>query len=255
MKRTCGWILCSVFVLGAARADLRVHLAGDSTMAARERVSTPNPEYGWGEALPRYFRNPCAILNQAVSGRSTKSFIDEGRWKAVMDTLQPGDWVIIQFGHNDEKKDKPKLYAEARGAFAANLRRFVNDVRAGGANPVLATSVARRKWEAMGRHLMDTHGDYLAVTRGVADELQVPLLEMNRLTTELEKAHGVEGSKRLHLWIAPNIYVRQPQGWRDDTHYSAYGADRVAALAVQEIIRLQLPLAAELAGDSPMAEK
>ena len=91
--------------------------------------------------------------------------------------------------------------------------------------------------------LIDTHGDYPEAVRLVAAEAKVPLLEMNRLTAALEEGHGVEGSKRLHLWIAPGVYARQPAGYEDNTHYSAYGAERVAALAVQEIIRLDLPLA------------
>lgn len=202
----------------------------------------PNPEHGWGELLPRYLRDPAAVINYATNGRSTKSFIDEGRWQKLVDALQPGDWVIIQFGHNDEKSQDPKRYAAPRGDYQKNLRRFIAEVRAKGATPVLATSVARRKWDAAGK-LLDTHGDYPAAMREVAEAEKVPLLELNRLTTVLEEGHGVEGSKRLHLHIPAGAYTRKPDGWKDDTHFSAYGADRVAALAVQEILRLQLPLA------------
>lgn len=235
----------------AAPAAPRVHLAGDSTMATKER-QTPNPEYGWGEALGRYFRDPATVVNYALNGRSSKSFRDEGHWDKLLTALAPGDWVIVQFGHNDQKPDAAR-HTEPRGTYADNLRRFVAEIRAKGAQPVLATSVARRKWNTAGTALVDTHGDYPAALRDVARELGVPLLELNRLTTQLEEAHGVEGSKRLHLWIAPGVYARKPDGWKDDTHYSAYGADRVAALAVQEILRLGLPLARELAGDVPPA--
>ncbi len=213
-------------------------------MADKER-KTPNPEYGWGELLPHYFSDPAMVINYAQNGRSTKSFIDEGRWQKLVDALQPGDWVIVQFGHNDEKKEDPKRYADPFGAYRDNLRRFVADVRAKGANPVLATPVARRKWNEAGE-LLDTHGGYPDAVRSVATELKVPLLEMNKLTATLEEGHGAEGSKRLHLWIPAGAYARKPDGWKDDTHYCAYGADRVAALAVQEIIRLQLPLAESL---------
>jgi hypothetical protein len=89
---------------------------------------------------------------------------------------------------------------------------------------------------------MDTHGDYPEALRAVAVEEKVPLLEMNRLTADLEQSHGEEGSKRLHLWIPAVVYQGQPQGYEDNTHYSAYGAGRVAALAVQEMIRLRLPI-------------
>lgn len=246
MNRTAAWLLALVLAAGAAQAAPRVHLAGDSTMANKDRAK-PNPEYGWGEMLPRYFRDPVCVVNYAQNGKSTKSFIGEGRWEKLCAALQPGDWVIIQFGHNDQKTADPKRHSPARTDFAANLRRFIADVRAAGAHPVLATSVVRRKWDEAGRALVDTHGDYPAATREVAASEGVPLLELHELTRQLEEGHGVEGSKRLHLWIPADTYELKPAGWKDDTHFSAYGADRVAALAVQEIVRLNLPLAAELA--------
>lgn len=226
--------------LSAADAP-KVHLAGDSTMADKP-VDPPNPERGWGQLLPRYFREPGMIVNHAQNGRSTKSFMAEGRWQTLVDALRPGDWAIIQFGHNDQKVEDPTRYAGPDGGFRENLRRFVQEVRAKGAFPILAPPVARRRWNDAGQ-LVDTHGAYPDAVRAVATELEVPLLELNRLTTELEQGHGLEGSKRLHLWIPAGVYARKPDGYQDDTHYSDYGADRVAALAVQEIIRLGLPLA------------
>lgn len=214
----------------------RVHLAGDSTMADKP-TDPPNPEHGWGQLLPRFFKESVTIVNHAANGRSTRSFITEGRWQKLVDALQPGDWVVIQFAHNDEK-----IFPDARGEFQDNLRRFVKDVRGKRANPILATPCARRSFDASGK-LVDTHGDYPDAVRAVAAATGVPLLEMNRLTMALEEGHGPEGSKRLHLWIGAGVYQRQPAGYQDDTHYSAYGADRVAAIAVQEIIRLHLPLA------------
>lgn len=250
--RKVAWLL--LLTLGATRlAAAHLHLAGDSTLATKER-RPPNPEYGWGEMLPRFFGERLTVVNHATNGRSTKSFLDEGRWQKLVEALQPGDWVIVQFGHNDQKKDAAR-HTEPRGEFAANLRRMIADARAQGATPLLATSVARRKWTPEGTRLVDTHGDYVAATREVAQQEGVSLLELNALTTALEEAHGVEGSKRLHLWIARDAYARQPKGWQDDTHYSAYGADRVAALAVQEIIRLGLPLADFLTGDAPVDHK
>jgi lysophospholipase L1-like esterase len=180
-----------------------------------------------------------------MNGRSTKSFIDEGRWDKVVAALHAGDFVIIQFGHNDEKSDKPAVYAAAHGAYQDNLRRFVREARAHGATPILATPVARRKWNDAGE-LVDTHGEYPGALRAVAAEEKVPLLELNRLTTELERGHGVEGSKRLHLHYDAGAFTRWPEGVKDDTHFSEYGAARVAALAVQELLRLQLPLTSGL---------
>ncbi len=204
---------------------------------ADKPTDPPNPEHGWGQLLPRFLRDPSRVVNHAANGKSTRSFLSEGRWQRLLDGLQPGDWVIVQFAHNDEK-----IYPDASGEFTDNLRRFVSDVRAKGANPILATPVARRLWDEAGQ-LVDTHRDYPAAVRAVAASENTPLLELNTLTAALELGHGVEGSKLLHLWIPPGAYERQPAGYEDNTHYSAYGAERVAALAVQEIIRLGLPLA------------
>ena len=239
--RTAILVLATVLfaaALSAAQVQSapRVHLAGDSTMADKP-TDPPNPEHGWGQLLPKFFKDTGVVVNHAANGRSTRSFIAEGRWQKLIDALRPGDWVIIQFGHNDEK-----IFPTARGEFQENLRRFVANVRAKEANPVLATPCARRSFDEAGK-LVDTHGDYPGAVRAVAMETKVPLLEMNLLTMELERAHGIEGSKRLHLWIAAGVYQRQPDGYEDNTHYSAYGAERVAALAVQEILRLRLPLA------------
>ncbi|MBE2215177.1 MAG: rhamnogalacturonan acetylesterase [Opitutaceae bacterium] len=245
-----------LFLSASARADTplagpasvpvrvpRIHLAGDST-AADKPTSPPNPEHGWGQLLPQFLSEPDMVVNHAQNGRSTKSFIDEGRWQALVDALQPGDWVIIQFGHNDEKDKDPKRYTAPRDGYTENLRRFVGDVRGRGAHPVLCTPVARRKWDEAGSALVETHGDYPAAVRDLARAEGVPLFDLLVLTRALEEAHGVEGSKRLHLWIPAGRYERRPEGWQDDTHYSAYGAGRVAALVVQEILRQQLPLQA-----------
>jgi DNA sulfur modification protein DndE len=239
----CLLLLTSLAVLRTFAADPappQLHLVGDSTMADKP-TDPPNPEHGWGQMLPQFFREPSMVVNHAVNGRSTKSFIDEGRWQQVVDSLQPGDWVIIQFGHNDEKSEDPKRSAPAHGAYQENLRRFVREVRARQAHPVLATPTVRRKWDNAGR-LQNTHGDYPGAVREIAAEMNVPLLELTTLSATMVGGHGVEGSKRVYLWIPAGAYQRKPEGWQDDTHFSKYGAERVAALAVQEIIRLQLPL-------------
>ncbi len=218
-----------------------IFLIGDSTMADKPNLA--HPERGWGQLLPEFVRPPARVDNHAKNGRSTKSFIDEGRWDAVLAKLRAGDWVIMQFGHNDQKADKLAIHAPARGAYRDNLLRFINETRARGAHPILATSVARRKWDEAGAALVPTHGDYPAVVRELAAETGAPLLEMEKLTTELERSFGVEGSKRLHLWFEPDTLAAAPKGLRDDTHYSELGARRVAALAADEIRRLDLPLA------------
>lgn len=224
----------------APEPPARLHLVGDSTMADKPK-DPPNPETGWGQVLPQFFVDPARIVNHAVNGRSTKSFIAEGKWQGVVDSLRAGDWVIIQFGHNDAKTEDSTRYAAPRGAYQENLRRMVRDVRARGATPVLATPAARRRWNAKGE-LDDTHGEYPDAMREVAAREGVPLLEMHKLTMELVRAHGVEGSKQLYLHYPAGVFTRKPDGYNDDTHFSEYGALRVASLAVQEMMRLGLPL-------------
>ncbi len=217
-----------------------IHLIGDSTMADKPNLA--HPERGWGQLFPEFVRPPARVVNHAKNGRSTKSFIAEGRWDTVLAALRPDDWVIVQFGHNDEKINKPAVGTAPHGAYRDNLLHFINDTRARGAHPVLATSVARRKWNDAGQ-LVPTHGDYPAVVRALAAEEKVPLLELENLTTALEREFGEEGSKKLHLWFPAGSIPGVAKELKDDTHYSELGARRVAALAADEIRRLRLPLA------------
>src|SRR4051794_25891447 len=124
---------------GAAPVRTTVYMIGDSTMADRPTPER-NPYRGWGQMLPQFLDDSVAVRNFAVNGRSTKSFIDEGRWTAVLAQLQPGDYVIIQFGHNDEKREDPARYTDPNGSYRDNLRRFVEETRAKGATPILCTS-------------------------------------------------------------------------------------------------------------------
>ena len=213
-------------------------MAGDSTMANKP---LDLPERGWGMALGSFFVEPSMVQNHAVNGRSSKSFIDEGRWEKIAAELRPGDFVIIQFSHNDEKKEDPKRYTDPATSFRDNLRRFVRETRAKGATPLLATPVARRKFNAAGK-IVASHGAYPDATRAVAEEEKVPLLELERATTEWLERAGDEASKKFFMWIAPGIHPKLPEGRKDDTHFVEAGAVQVAAFAVAEIRAQQLPL-------------
>jgi lysophospholipase L1-like esterase len=235
-------ILGALCLATSSRGDIvpKLYLVGDSTMSDK-RVDPPFPERGWGQLLPIYLRNPGKVVNHALNGRSSKSFIAEGKWAEVVAALKPNDWVIIQFGHNDEKVNSPKRYTEPHTTFADNLRQMVADVRSAGANPILATPIARRRFSPEGK-LIGTHGEYPAATRKVATEQNVPLLELNDLSEKLVIAYGVEASKQLYLHISPGQYEKLPNGTADDTHLSALGASRIAELATAEFRRLKLPL-------------
>ncbi|MCX2680503.1 rhamnogalacturonan acetylesterase [Galbibacter sp. EGI 63066] len=215
-----------------SKSTIVLHLAGDSTMANKPYTPS-NPEKGWGQVLSLYVNEGLQIGNHAVNGRSTKSFRDEGRWQQILDVLNPGDYVLIQFGHNDQKEKSPERYAEANTDYRENLIRFVEEVREKQGNPILATSIVRRKFED--GELKDTHGDYTKVVREVASELDVPLLDLEDRTREMVKTFGEERSKQLYLHYLPGEYERFQQGKEDNTHLSPTGAFKVCDLAVEEL--------------------
>jgi len=217
-----------------------IFLIGDSTMA--NKVPERFPETGWGMALPKLFSEKVKVENHAMNGRSSKSFITEGRWQAVLDKLNKGDYVFIQFGHNDQKVKDSARYTNPFTGYRQNLSRFVNEAREKGAVPVLFTSVARRNFNEFGA-LVDTHGDYTEVTRTVAKELNVPLIDLQSLTEQRIVALGPEKSKELFLWLAPGENPNYPEGAQDNTHFNDKGASEVAQMAVEELRKLNLPIA------------
>jgi lysophospholipase L1-like esterase len=238
--------LCVVFLIlllsGIALGDkpVTVYLAGDSTMA--EKLPERRPETGWGEALQKFFKEgEVRIENHAQNGRSTKSFIAEGRWQAIVDKLKKGDYVFIQFGHNDESKDKGDRYTPP-DEFRKNLIKFITEVRMKKAIPVLLTPVMRRRFDKDGK-FYDTHGEYPDIVRAVAVENKVALLDMHRQSETVIKQYGVEGSRKLFLQLAPAENPNYPKGVEDNTHFSPLGADIMASRAVAAMRDQKLALA------------
>lgn len=218
-----------------------IYTVGDSTMA--DKKPEVYPETGWCQGLCDYFDEFVKVENHAVNGRSSKSFIDEGRWQVVLDSLKPGDFVFIQFGHNDEKDYDSTRYTTPFGTYTENLERFVNETREKGASPVLFTSIVRRKFGETGK-LIETHGDYPAATRNVADKLNVPLIDLQKLTEAWVNSMGDEPSKKMYLWTEAND--KFPEGRKDDTHLSVEGAKNVARLAMEECKKQNLPFTKHL---------
>jgi lysophospholipase L1-like esterase len=220
---------------------ITVWLAGDSTMAQKQ--PDKRPETGWGEALqPCFDSNEVRIANRAVNGRSTRSFVAEGRWKAIIDSLTPGDYVFIQFGHNDEKVGTDN-YSSPED-YRRNLAQFVDDVRGKGALPVLFTPVVRRKFE--GGHLVATHGSYPDAARGAARDKGVPLVDMERASAELVEPLGPDSSRALWLHLEAGANPNYPNGVRDDTHFNPVGARVMAGLAIDALRSLKVGLATRL---------
>lgn len=241
--RLAALTLAAALLAATIRPDAppTLHLIGDSTMANKPDPYH-NPERGWGQALPTFVTGGALVRNYAVNGRSTKSFIDQGRWDSVLVAIKPGDYVFIQFGHNDEKHEDSTRYTTPRGTYKANLERFVRDARAKGATPVLFTSIVRRSFNADGS-LKDTHGEYPAVTREVASALSVPLVDHEALTKRLVTAAGPEKSKALYVYTREGEFSAFPVARADDTHLSPRGAAEVARVAVREVARVVPQLA------------
>lgn len=217
-----------------------VYTIGDSTMANKSEPDK-NPEHGWAQVLQQFFDNSVVIDNRAQNGRSTRSFINEKRWDAILETLKKGDYVFIQFGHNDEKENKPGVYTNPHTAYRQNLIRFVTEARAKGAIPVLFSSIVRRNFNAEGT-LADTHGMYPMEARLVATDYKVPFIDLQYLTELLEESYGVEGSKKLHLHFNAGESDFYKTEKHDDTHLSLLGATEIAKLAVAELKKTDLDL-------------
>jgi lysophospholipase L1-like esterase len=216
---------------------ITVFTIGDSTMANKKAEVAP--ETGWCQVFSAFVDETVVIKNRAVNGRSTKSFITEGRWKAVLDSLQSGDYVFIQFGHNDQKIQDSTRYTEPFTSYRKNLERFVRETREKGATPILFTSIVRRKFE--NGFLTDTHGNYPMIVRQVAAEMNVPMIDLHLLTAGAVTALGDEASKSIYLWTPP--IDKFPEGRKDDTHLRVEGANLVAKLAAQQLILLDNSLA------------
>ena len=208
-------------------------LAGDSTMADKDELEA-SPERGWGQVFPTFLdTSRICVQNHARNGRSTKSFINEGRWDTLAARIKPGDFVIIQFGHNDQKLNDSTRYSDL-DAYKANLTRMVNDVRQRQAQPVLATSVVRRAFTDGGQ-CQNTLEGYPEAMRQTAAGLNVPLLDMNQMSAQWLEQTGEEASKNYYMHVQPGTWSKFPDGKVDDTHFNEAGALVMAGMAAQAI--------------------
>lgn len=221
-----------------AKEPITVYLAGDSTCANKQ--ADKRPETGWGEMLGAHFKEgKVKIDNRALNGRSTRSFIAEGHWQKILDALKKGDYVFIQFGHNDEKEGTDRYASPAD--YRKNLIQFIEDVRAKKAIPVLLTPVMRRRFDEKG-NFSDTHGEYPGVVRSVADEYKTALIDMHRASETVIKKYGPEESRKLFLQLKPGENPNYPKGVEDNTHFSQLGAGEMAKLVVAGIREQKLGL-------------
>ncbi|MCB0689014.1 MAG: rhamnogalacturonan acetylesterase [Saprospiraceae bacterium] len=226
-------IFCSCLTL--KKNQFVIYLAGDSTMAAKEE--NRRPETGWGEQLSSFFGPEVRIENHAKNGRSSKSFIYEGLWDSLYTKLEKGDFVFIQFGHNDSSKSKGDRYSSPE-EYRKNLVKYLLDTRAKHASPILFTPVVRRRFDENGQ-FYDTHGVYPDVVRSVAKEYKVPLIDLQQKTALMLIEFGETQSKELFLWVGKG-HPNYPDGVEDNTHFSPVGAKKIADLTIEEILTQKL---------------
>ena len=267
--------LITLMCMTSSRKQTTIFMIGDSTMADKD-ISKGSPERGWGMVLQGFFTEDIVVDNHARNGRSSISFRNEGLWKTVLERIKPGDYVFIQFGHNDEKLDKPNSirHTDPGSTFDEILEKYVRETREKGGIPVLFNCVERRNFfdarkaelqkntasaaeknaGADDETLRDTkygdevvnteylvpthytvHGDYTVAPRLVAKRLEVPFIDATHISKIMEQDHGVVGSRKLHVWLKPGEVASIPDGRRDNTHYSVYGARTIAALLIDAV--------------------
>jgi len=230
-------LACTAFVF-PPKKKIKIWLIGDSTMSIKQVKAYP--ETGWGMPFVQFWDSTVIVDNRAQNGRSTKTFLAEKRWQPVMDSMQPGDYVFIQFGHNDEVPTKASYTTEAE--FQTNLIRYISDTKKKNATPVLITPVARRKFDSTGK-IEGTHEVYSAIVRQTARENNIALIDLDRKSQELLQQWGVEKSKYLFNFLATGEHPNYPEGKEDNTHFSELGARVMAELVLAEIKNLHLELA------------
>lgn len=217
--------------LAPDQKKIKIFLAGDSTMSIKSEKNYP--ETGWGMPFIHFWNENLTVVNKAKNGRSTKTFLSEGLWKQIMDEATEGDYVFIQFGHNDEVKSKVNSYTTPE-EFTSNLKKYIGDAREKKMIPVLLTPVARRKFDAQDK-IEETHKEYSALVRKLAAEEKLLFIDLDTPSMQLYQQFGVEQSKLLFCQLKPGEHPNYPDGKDDNTHFNELGARLIAQLVLKEI--------------------
>lgn len=220
-----------------------VYLCGNSTVVDQNN----EPWASWGQMIPRWFDSGIAIANHAESGLTAGSFIAQKRLDKIMSTLKAGDYVVCEFGHNDEKEKGPGTGAWYH--YSRNLKIFIDNVRSKGATIIFCTPTQRRSFAEDRKTLADTHGDFPTAMKAVAEREGVPLIDLHQMTREFFEALGYENSKRALVHYPANTFAGQDKALADNTHFNTYGAYEVAKMVVMGLKKLNLPLIKDLRPD------
>ena len=232
-------------VAASAQDKIVLRLMGDSTMADKD-LSYENPERGWGQRLKSHVDTNVVVANYAQNGRSTKSVQTLGIWDEVKKDLKAGEYLFIQFGHNDSKESDTTRYAAPFGAYQDNLRIFIDHALKVGAKPVLFTPVSRRWFDDNGNLKVNCHGDYPEAVMQVAREYGLPLIDANRITQDWLMGLGDEPSRQYYMWIEKGVNPKHPDGKVDNTHTNVAGARKIVGLLLPEIVKVIPELASHV---------
>jgi lysophospholipase L1-like esterase len=237
LPRLIAALLLALFAAATAAAPV-VYLAGDSTVMTY-RSSSNYPQQGWGGRLPDLFPG-VVFANHAIGGRSSKSFVDEGRLAAILSVIKPGDYLFVQFGHNDVYSD-PRLHTDPFTTYKTYLAMYIDLSRQYGAIPVLVTPMGRRRYDGNGAFLND-FADRATAMRQLAAEKYVPLIDLNAKSIAFYNGIQVAATADVFLWLAPGQYPNFPNGVQDATHFQEYGAAQLARLVTEGIEENRLGL-------------
>jgi lysophospholipase L1-like esterase len=223
------------------KKKIKVWLIGDSTLCQYETNRAPLT--GWGMPFAIFFDSTVQIDNRAKGGRSTRTFISENRWQPIADSLQEGDYVLMQFGHNDEaKEEKYKDRYTPVPDYKTNLIKFITETRAKKAIPVLITPVTRMRFDKDGK-IQETHIEYSAAVWEIGKAYNAPVIDLDSKSRDLLQKFGPEYSKMLFMQLDSLEHPNYPAGQKDNTHFNEFGARRMAELVLAEIRNLKLELA------------
>jgi len=233
-------LLCMMAFGFPSTKKLQVFLVGDSTVSNYEAVRSPLA--GWGMPFAGFFDSTVIVQNKARGGRSTRTFISEGRWQQVSDSLSEGDYVLMQFGHNDEAKEEQyKDRYTPVPDYKKNLLKFIEETRAKKANPIIITPVTRMRFDKEGRQV-ETHKEYTAACYEIAKQTGAPLIDLDAKSRALLQRLGPEQSRLLFMYLEKGENPHYPEGQKDNTHFNDYGARLIAQLVLQGLRELQIPL-------------
>ena len=236
-------LICFAFIT-PPKKKIKVYLIGDSTVADYEAKRAPLA--GWGMPFNHFFDSSVTIDNRARGGRSTRTFLSEGLWQPIADSLQEGDYVLMQFGHNDEAKEERyrDRYTPVPD-YKTNLVKFITETKAKGANPVLITPVTRMRFNSSGKQ-EETHVDYTAAVFEVGKQYNVAVIDLDQMSRELLNKLGPQNARHLFMYLEPGEHPSYPEGQRDNTHFTEFGARQMAQLVLKGLRDQNIGLAEHL---------